>query len=185
MIGSSVAVLLLRQTMAQRFYGFFIFLMVCSLFLTFSAFHYAEHNPQKQWHGFPYRLFSLPVTTLLLISIPMMLGLAAVEAVYFGWAALVFVPLGHAIDAWPALAAGAGILCYHSLVWSLAGYRAIRITALSLGGIVLMDLGAAPMFVQIVPWSLRRIETVFSSKTRRSLRSVLRGSPDQSSMGSL
>src|SRR5690349_2325639 len=49
----------------------YIFLMVCSFFLVFGIFHYAEFNPRKNWHGFPYRLFALPVPTWILVALPM------------------------------------------------------------------------------------------------------------------
>src|SRR5437868_15490396 len=61
-----------------------------SLLLVFAIFNYTEFNPQKEWTGFPYRLFALPVTALTLIAVPMLLGVAGVEVVYLVWVRLVF-----------------------------------------------------------------------------------------------
>src|SRR5215470_6820959 len=65
-------------------------LTAASLLLVFSIFNYTEYNPQKEWTGFPYRLFALPVTALTLVAVPMLLGISAVELVYFIWLKLVF-----------------------------------------------------------------------------------------------
>src|SRR5687768_5784433 len=81
----------------------FYFLMTFSLVLVFILFLYAEFNPRKNWHGFPYRLFVLPLPTWKLIAVPMFLGVFFLEAIYFFWAMVVFPPLGITISLWPAL----------------------------------------------------------------------------------
>jgi hypothetical protein len=132
-------------------YGVFIFLMVWSFFLLFSVFHYAEHNRKNNWHGFPYRLFVLPVPTLLLIALPMVLGGLAVELFYLAWARCVFEPLGKSISYWPGMVLGAGLISYQSLVWCLAGFRTIRIISLGLAGVLFMSLGMVPITVEAFP----------------------------------
>src|SRR2546425_1176276 len=67
-------------------------LAVGSFSLVFGFFNYTEFDPQKERHGFPSRLFVLPLPSWLLILVPMSLGLASVELVYFGWMKLVFEP---------------------------------------------------------------------------------------------
>ena len=118
--------------------------MVCTFFLVFGIFHFAEFNPRKNWHGFPYRLFTLPVPTWLLVGVPMVLGLISVEIVYLAWAKLVFAPLGNDITFWPAASLGSGIICYQALVWSLAGFRITRILSLGFAGIVFLQLAIMP-----------------------------------------
>ncbi len=86
--------------------------MVSSFFLVFGIFNYAEFNPGKNWHGFPYRLFTLPVPTRVLVACPMFLGVMAVSLVYLAWAKLVFAPLGKNLPPWPALVLGVGIICF-------------------------------------------------------------------------
>src|SRR5215475_5758667 len=90
-----------KRYLLRNFEAVYWVLMVLSVFLTFSVFHYAEHNRAKNWNGFPYRLFCLPVATSLLVACPMVLGVISVEAVYWFWAKLVFGPLGRVVSFWP------------------------------------------------------------------------------------
>ena len=69
-----------------------VLLMFVSLLMVFAAFNYTEFNPQMEWTGFPYRLFTLPVSTFVLISMPLLLGLACVELVFWFWVMSVFSP---------------------------------------------------------------------------------------------
>src|SRR5262245_21927429 len=66
------------------------FLVAGALLLIFGALNYTGFNPQKEWTGFPYHLFTLPVSTLVLITVPLALGVAAVEATFLIWAKVVF-----------------------------------------------------------------------------------------------
>src|SRR5213595_2999299 len=65
-------------------------LAAASFLFVFAMFNHTEFNPQREWNGFPYRLFALPVPTWLLVALPMALGVAAVEVLYLAWARLVF-----------------------------------------------------------------------------------------------
>src|SRR5215831_10291497 len=56
-------------------------LMVASLICVFGAFNYTEFSRHKEWTGFPYRLFALPVTSLRLVAVPICLGIAVAELV--------------------------------------------------------------------------------------------------------
>src|SRR4051812_32129747 len=73
-----------RATLSQRHQLLAIncLLTAASLLLVFSIFNYTEFSVQKEWTGFPYRLFALPVTSLTLVAVPILLGIAAVELVY-------------------------------------------------------------------------------------------------------
>src|ERR1043166_6048705 len=70
-----------RPYLLKNFEAVYWLLMVGSLFLTFGIFHHAEYNRVKNWHGFPYRLFCLPVPTIILVASPILLGLVSVEIV--------------------------------------------------------------------------------------------------------
>jgi hypothetical protein len=118
-----------------------IFLMVCSLFLTFAAFHHTEINRLSGWHGFPYRLFILPLPTFVLVALPMAFGLAAVETVYFSWSIFVFSPLHHPLVVWPGILCGAGFCWCIALVWCLAGFRVVRLAALAVSALVFTSIG--------------------------------------------
>jgi hypothetical protein len=146
-----------KKYLLRNFEAVYWLLMVVSLFLTFSVFHYAEHNRAKNWNGFPYRLFWLPVPTGLLVACPMVLGVISVEAVYWVWAKLVFGPLGRAVSFWPAACVGVGMICYQAIVWGLAGFRITRMIVLSFTGLLLIDLGMAPLFEEVKIWSEQEI----------------------------
>ncbi|HEX4644515.1 MAG TPA: hypothetical protein VH598_02795, partial [Verrucomicrobiae bacterium] len=129
----------------------YFFLMVCSLGLVFAIFHHAEFNRRKNWHGFPYRLFSLPLPTLVLVACPMVMGVASVELAYLAWAQLVFAPLGRTISLWPAFVLATGLMCYQAIIWGLAGFRITRIMGLAITGMGLMSLASLPLLLQVWP----------------------------------
>src|ERR1051326_6741813 len=54
---------------------------LASLLLVLAICSYTEFNPQKASTGFPHRLFVLPITSLELVAVPMMVGVAAMEIV--------------------------------------------------------------------------------------------------------
>jgi hypothetical protein len=140
--------------------GILIFLMILSFALVFGIYHYAEFNPRNNWHGFPYRLFTLPVSTWTLVTLPMVLGLVSVELLYLAWAKLVFEPIGIVINLWPGIVLGSGVVCYQCLVWSLAGFRIVRIVVLALMGMVLMDIAILPSMVEMVKWAPDKVRVV-------------------------
>jgi hypothetical protein len=146
----------------ENFMPFYYLLMIISLALVFGIFHNAEFNPRKNWHGFPYRLFTLPVPTWVLVGCPMLLGVVSVELVYFAWAQFVFEPLGSRISLWPAAVLGVGLPCYQALVWSLAGFRITRLVVLALAGMLFMDIGALPAFRSILTFPLEKAFTALS-----------------------
>jgi len=146
-----------KRYLLKNFEAVYWVLMVLSLFLTFGIFHYAEYNRSKNWHGFPYRLFCLPVPTVVLVACPMVLGLISVELVYWSWARLVFAPIGRTVSSWPAACVGVGMICYQAIVWGLAGFRITRILVLSFTGLLLANLGMAPLIDEIKIWPEKEI----------------------------
>src|SRR5207244_9232952 len=94
--------------------------------------------------GFPHRLFVLPVTSLLLVALPTLLGIAAVELVLV-WVNLIFF---HA-DGPPLLVAvslGGYMVFCQTILWNLSGLRSLRVVALGVIGIILIILGFLPSF---------------------------------------
>src|SRR3954471_124307 len=138
-----------KTYLRKNFEAVYWLLMVGSLFLTFGIFHYAEYNRIKNWHGFPYRLFCLPIRTIVLVACPMVLGVFSVELVYCAWGKLVFMPLGRAVSFWPAACVGVGMMCYQAIVWGLAGFRITRIIVLAFAGLLLANVGMIPLVEEI------------------------------------
>jgi hypothetical protein len=129
-------------------------LMVASVLLVFSVFNYTEFNPQKEWTGFPYRLFALPVTALTLIAVPMLLGVAGVELVYLIWLKLIFTQNELLKPEWFACLLGSCMIFYQTILWTLAGFRVLRIIVLGLIGTSFVGVGFLPFFAQYgsSPW---------------------------------
>ena len=129
-------------------------LTIASLLLVFGIFNYTEFSPQKDWTGFPYRLFALPVSTWLLVALPMALGVAAVELVYVVWIKLVFAydPLQR--PEWFAALIGAYMVFYQTILWGLAGFRMLRMILLGLVGTSFVGVAFLPGFAKYLssPW---------------------------------
>src|SRR6516162_7805282 len=101
-------------------------LMVFSFAFLLGLFNCTEFNSTREWNGFPYRLFVLPVPTWLLVAAPMGIGLITVEAVYFAWIKLVWThgqlenpDTTHGV-LWLGVVLGAWLTYYQTTLWSLA-----------------------------------------------------------------
>jgi hypothetical protein len=146
----------------ENFEALYYLSMIISLALVFGIFHNAEFNPRKNWHGFPYRQFTLPVSTWILVGCPMLLGVTTLELVYFAWAYLVFAPMGRTISLWPAWVMAAGLPSYQAIVWGLAGFRVTRLVVLALAGAVFMDIGALPAYSWVLTVPVSKVVTLSS-----------------------
>jgi hypothetical protein len=126
-------------------------LMVVSFLLLMGTFNYTEFNPTREWNGFPYRLFVLPVRTWLLVTLPMLLGVVSVELLYVAWIKLVWTHANIPTPGWFAAILGAYMLFYLTVIWSLAGFRITRIVLLGLGGCSSIAVACLPMYDKISP----------------------------------
>src|SRR4051812_38181134 len=77
-----------------------------SWIFVFGIFHYTENDPQKLSIGFPSRLFTLPVSSLQLVAVPMVLGVASIEAVYLASVELVLRDNADSKPLWTAMLIG-------------------------------------------------------------------------------
>ena len=128
--------------------------MVVSFLLVVGIFNYTEFNSAKDWNGFPYRLFVLPVRTWQLVALPMLFGVAAVELVYVAWIKLVWIHGETSLPGWFGVVLGAYMVLYQTALWSLAGFRIIRVLVLSLGGLSSVAVACLPFFSKnsASPW---------------------------------
>ena len=138
----------LKQTTdIGNFSPFFGILMVVSFACLMGIFNYTE-NSGKEWSGFPYRLFVLPLPTWQLVFTPMILGLAAVEANYYAWIKLVWtheqVPMRD--WTWFGIILGVYVVVYQTTLWSLAAFRAVRLVVLAVGGVSIFAVACLPFF---------------------------------------
>jgi hypothetical protein len=134
-------------------------LTVGSFFFVFGIFNYTEFNPRKEWNGFPYRLFVLPVPTWVLVALPMLLGVASVELVYLAWIKLVFTPAQIFRPGWFAVLLGTLMLFYQAILWSLAGSRMLRMIVLGLTGASFIGIAFLPFFAKYIssPWLSEKV----------------------------
>jgi len=111
--------------------------MGLSLFLVFLFCGFTESDRKGNFEGYPSRLFAVPVATGILITAPMLFSFTAVLTVYWLWTAVILPTTGrHLPLTWPCVYLGAGMVCYQSILWSLARWRIARLLVLGIGGTI-------------------------------------------------
>ena len=60
-------------------------LAMIAFLLLFAIFNYTDSSGSRGVGRFPHRLFVLPVSSLQLVAIPMLTGIAAIELLYVAW----------------------------------------------------------------------------------------------------
>src|ERR1051325_3824828 len=108
--------------------------MWCSLLGMAVIFCYTEADPQRGHARFPARLFVLPVRTTLLVTCPMLYGVAALLIVCTAWEKLVLASLPpvewmpqHFL---PLMYVGSAMVLLQATVWCLPGFPASRLIVL-------------------------------------------------------
>jgi len=147
------------------FSNLFGFLMVWSFLFLMGIFNYTESNSTRDWNGFPYRLFVLPVRTWQFVALPMLLGVASVELFYFAWVKLVWTHHPIAMPEWFAVVLGAYMIFYQTTLWSMAGFRLMRVVVLAVGGVSSILVASLPFLGRgdVSPWfSERRLIALVS-----------------------
>jgi len=117
-------------------------LAVAALLLVLSIFGYTEFNPQKGTTGFPNRLFVLPVTTVKLVAVPVVLGVAALELLIVAWTVFVLPPTERSI--WIAIQLGVYMVMYQTILWTLGSLKSLRLLVVGLTGVVMISLRIFP-----------------------------------------
>ncbi len=126
-------------------------ILVFAVLLGFCIFHYTESSAGRDWQGFPARQFTLPVTTLALVAVPMLSGLVSVELIYLACTKLFFAEgkVPHLL--WFATLIGTALVLFQTVIWSLSGVRITRIVVLSLTGFGLFTIGFMPFVSAAIP----------------------------------
>jgi hypothetical protein len=134
----------------------FGFLMVLSFGFILGLLNCTEFNSTRDWNGFPYRLFVLPIPTWRLVAVPMLLGLIVVESLYFAWIKLVWTHQQIVLPEWWAVVLGAYLTYYQMTLWSLSGFRILRTMVLGIGGVSGILVAFLPAFGKLYsdssPW---------------------------------
>ena len=111
--------------------------------LALTVFACTEFNPEEDTRGFPRRLFVLPVSTLQLVAVPMIAGVAVVELLLvlgMAWAKL----LEH--SDWNIsllVLSPVYVVVYQAILWTLPSLRSLRLLIVGIVGIFFI---LAPLF---------------------------------------
>ena len=143
---------------------------MAAFLLLFSVFNYTEsEGPAKAGHyasakgvgQFPRRLFTLPVTSLHLVAVPMLSGIASIELLYLLW----MEPLsrgGSTSAPFVAVLLGALVVFYVWTFWALERTGTLRLLVFGVIAFALFLVGVLPTFPPTPP-SPWRSEFVLAS----------------------
>jgi hypothetical protein len=122
----------------------FLLLMIAFLLL-FGVFNYTEASDNRGVGGFPSRLFILPVSSLRLVTIPVLAGIASVELLYLAW----MEPLSRASSTSAAFVAAllaSLMVFYQAGLWTLDRLGPVRMLVVGAVALVLLGIGVSPSF---------------------------------------
>jgi hypothetical protein len=121
----------------NRYQGLPTMLLFTSHLFVFGIFNYTEENPQRSTTGFPHRLYSLPVSSLLLVTVPTIWAIASLLLVRFAWTAF----NGFEVDGFATVKLITFTFLYQGILWVLDDFGVIRIIILGIVAIWLIAFG--------------------------------------------
>lgn len=116
-----------------------------SFLLLFGIFNYTEFSGDTGQRHFPCRLFTLPVSSLRLVAVPIVAGIASVALLYVVW----MERLSRGGPTSPLFAGtllAALIVFYQAVLWTLARLGPLRLVVLGTIGTLLFGIGLLPSF---------------------------------------
>ncbi len=144
----------LLMAISDQYHGLATMLFLTSFLLAFGIFDYSEVIPQRSTAGFPRRLFTLPVSSLLLVTVPSLLGIAFLVLVRFAWT----VFNGFEVNALNTAKLIAFVVLYQSILWVLAAFGVGRVIVLGIVAIWLIAFGFSPLALPAAQqWSLDKV----------------------------
>ena len=109
-----------------------------SLFFIMGYSHFTDSGRRLRFAAFPVHLFTLPTSSRLLATGPMLGAVMVLLVAYIAWAKGVYRPLGISLPlGWPTLYLGVAMVCFQSVIWALGEHRFLRVVALGIGGTLL------------------------------------------------
>ena len=127
-----------------------ILLAMIAFLLLLGIFNYTEPSGNRGIGCFPRRLFTLPVTSLRLVTVPLLAGIASIELLYLLW----MDPLsrgGSASAPFVAVLLAALIVFYLWALWSLERLGSLRLIMLGVIAVALFSIGMLPSFPPTPP----------------------------------
>lgn len=129
-------------------------LAMVTFLLLFAVFNYTESGGGRGVGQFPRRLFTLPVTSLRLVAVPVLAGITSIELLYLLW----MEPLsrgGSARAPFVATLLAAFVVFYLWALWTLERAGSLRLVILGLLAIAVFAIGILPSFPPNPPPSWR------------------------------
>lgn len=127
-------------------------LAMIAFLLVLGVFNYTESGGGRAVGQFPRRLFTLPVTSLRLVTVPVLAGTASIELLYLVW----MEPLsrgGVTSAPFVAVLLAAFVVLFLWGLWSLERAGSLRLLILGLIAIALFTVGILPSFApRPPPW---------------------------------
>jgi hypothetical protein len=111
-----------------------------AMLFVFGMFHYTELDPQTGAMGFPRRVYVLPVSSLHLVAVPLLMGVASlwfVRAIQFGWSGDFSVR--------SAVGLGAFMVVYQTILWTCARLGSSRALVIGIAAIWFIYVGFGGM----------------------------------------
>jgi hypothetical protein len=116
----------------------------------FGLFDYTESADGSGFGRFPPRLFTLPVSSLQLVTIPVVAGVGSVELLYLLW----LEPLtreGQLSPWFVAILLAAMMVFYQAVLWTLERLGAARLLIIGAVGVLVIGVGLLPSFAPSPP----------------------------------
>jgi hypothetical protein len=116
-----------------------------SFLLLFGVFNYTEYSGSRAVGRFPSRLFTLPVSSLRLVTIPTISGIVSIELLYLAWSD----PLS---AGGPTSAPFVGVLLasfmvfFQTALWTCERIGVLRLLLVGVIGIAMFGVGLLPSF---------------------------------------
>ena len=130
----------------------------------FGLFDYTESADGSGFGRFPHRLFTLPVSSLRLVTIPVLAGVVSVELLYLLW----LEPLtrnGQTSPWFAAILLAAMMVFYQAVLWTLERFGAVRLLVIGAVAILVIGVGLLPSFAPSPPPPWRSETTLAATLT--------------------
>ena len=144
-VGRLVDVLESRRNAGAESSPLTTLLAMVAFLLLFAVFNYTESGGVRGVGQFPRRLFTLPVTSLHLVAVPMLAGITSIELLYLLW----MEPLsrdGSARAPFVAILLAAFVVFYLCALWTLERAGSLRLVMFGVIAIAVFAIGILPSF---------------------------------------
>jgi hypothetical protein len=121
---------------------------LCGIFaflLLFSVFNYTDSDSGAGLGRFPHRLFTLPVSSLRLVAIPVVTGITAIDLLYLAWTDQLSRG-GSTSPLFVAILLAALMVFYLAVLWTCARAGSLRFVIIGVIAAALFAVGLLPSF---------------------------------------